>query len=130
MASHAFICGLAGTELSTDEGAFLRDAHPWGVILFKRNADNPEQVKRLCRDVREALQRENAPVLIDQEGGRVQRIGPPHFRAYPLEASTAGSTRKPACRSRGGLSRGELIALDLHAFGISVDCLPVLDIAT
>ena len=131
MLSRAFICGLAGTELSTEEGAFLRDAHPWGVILFKRNADNPEQVKRLCRDVREALQRENAPILIDQEGGRVQRIGPPHFRAYP-SGSVYGRIyqKNPLAGVEAAYLGAKLIALDLHAFGISVDCLPVLDIAT
>ena len=86
MASRAFICGLQGTELSGDERAFLQDARPWGVILFKRNIDNPIQIRRLCAAAREALGREDAPVLIDQEGGRVQRIGPPHLRAYPAGA--------------------------------------------
>jgi beta-N-acetylhexosaminidase len=130
VASRAFICGLAGTELSTEEGAFLRDARPWGVILFKRNADNPEQVKRLCRDVRAALDREDAPILIDQEGGRVQRIGPPHFRAYPAGRVYGQIYEKsPLAGVEAAFLGAKLIALDLHALGISVDCLPVLDMA-
>ena len=130
VASRAFICGLAGTELSTEEGAFLRDARPWGVILFKRNADNPEQVKRLCRDVREALEREDAPILIDQEGGRVQRIGPPHFRAYPAGRVYGQIYEKnPLAGVEAAFLGAKLIALDLHALGISVNCLPVLDMA-
>ncbi len=103
MASRAFICGLSGTALSEDEAAFLREARPWGVILFARNVENPQQIGALCAAVREALGREDAPVLIDQEGGRVQRIRPPHFRAYPAAPSTAGSTggiRFPASRPR------------------------------
>ena len=130
MAPHAFICGLAGPELLTDERAFLRDSRPWGVILFKRNTENPEQVRRLCDAVREALERENAPILIDQEGGRVQRIGPPHFRAYPA-ASVYGRiyAKNPLAGVEAAFLGAKLIALDLHGMGVSVDCMPVLDIA-
>jgi beta-N-acetylhexosaminidase len=130
VAPRAFICGLAGLELSTEEGAFLRDSRPWGVILFKRNTDNPDQVKRLCHDVREALQHEDAPILIDQEGGRVQRIGPPHFRAYPAGRVYGDVYQSnPLAGVEAAFLGAKLIALDLHALGISVDCLPVLDIA-
>lgn len=129
MASHAFICGLAGTELSNDETAFLRDARPWGVILFKRNADNPEQMRRLCRGVREALDREDAPVLIDQEGGRVQRVGPPHLRAYPAGAVYGQLYQRNSLAGVEAAFLGaKLIALDLHELGVSVNCVPVLDI--
>lgn len=129
MAPHAFICGLAGTELSDDESAFLRDAHPWGVILFKRNAEGLRQVERLCRAVREALQREDAPILIDQEGGRVQRIGPPRFRAYPPGAVYGELYRKNSLLGVEAAFLGaKLMALDLGAVGISVNCVPVLDI--
>src|SRR5262245_46046950 len=84
----AFITGLAGTALTAEERAFLRDADPWGLILFRRNVDNPEQVRALIADACSALGRE-APVLIDQEGGRVQRLGPPHWRRYPPGAEYA-----------------------------------------
>lgn len=130
MASRAFICGLAGPELLTDERAFLRDSRPWGVILFKRNTENPEQVRRLCAGVREALERENAPILIDQEGGRVQRIGPPHVRAYPPAAAYGKLyARNPLAGVEAAFLGAKLIALDLHGMGVSVDCMPVLDIA-
>ena len=129
MAPHAFICGLAGTELSNDESAFLRDARPWGVILFKRNAESPAQVERLCRSVRALLQREDAPILIDQEGGRVQRIGPPHFRAYPPGAAYGQLYRKNSMLGVEAAFLGaKLMALDLGALGISVSCIPVLDV--
>ena len=82
----AFITGLAGIELSDRERAFLRDAQPWGFILFNRNIAGPEQLRRLIEEVRVTLGRE-APVLIDQEGGRVQRLGPPHWPTYPPGAA-------------------------------------------
>jgi beta-N-acetylhexosaminidase len=129
VAPRAFICGLSGTALSEEESAFLRDAAPWGVILFTRNADNPDQIRRLCSSVREALGREDAPILIDQEGGRVQRIGPPHLRAYPAGARYG---EMYLFNSLAGVEAAflgaKLIALDLHALGITVDCIPVLDI--
>jgi len=129
VASRAFICGLAGTELSNEEAPFLRDARPWGVILFKRNLDSPEQVRRLCRSVREALGRQDAPILVDQEGGRVQRIGPPQLRAYPAGALYGEVYRQNSLAGVEAAFLGaKLIALDLHALGISVNCLPVLDI--
>jgi beta-N-acetylhexosaminidase len=125
----AFICGLSGTKLSEEEGAFLREARPWGVILFSRNTDNPEQIKRLCGAVRGALEREDAPVLIDQEGGRVQRFGPPHLRAYPAGARYGEIyLRNSLAGVEAAYLGAKLIALDLHALGITVNCLPVLDI--
>ncbi len=129
MTPRAFISGLSGTELSEEEAAFLREARPWGVILFARNMNEPDQVRRLCRAAREALEREDAPVLVDQEGGRVQRFGPPHLRAYPpgarygeiyLHNSLAGV--------EAAYLGARLIALDLHALGITINCVPVLDI--
>src|SRR5215510_7849750 len=83
MAASAFITGLAGLAISADERAFLREASPWGLILFKRNVDTPAQVAALVNDFRDILGRADAPVLIDQEGGRVQRLGPPHWPVYP-----------------------------------------------
>jgi len=124
----AFISGLTGTELSEDERAFLRDAQPWGLILFKRNVENPEQIRRLCHAGREALGRD-APVLIDQEGGRVQRIGPPLARAYPAGAAYGHLYRKnPLLGVEAAHLGARLMALDLIALGIDVDCVPVLDI--
>jgi beta-N-acetylhexosaminidase len=127
--ARAFICGLSGTRLSEEERRFLREARPWGLILFKRNTDNPDQVRRLCRDAREALGSEGAPILIDQEGGRVQRFGPPHIRAYPPGSVYGEIYRKsPLAGVEAAYLGSKLIALDLHALGITVDCLPVLDV--
>ena len=129
MAPRAFICGLKGTELSEEEVSFLRDASPWGVVLFARNFDNPEQMRRLCRTVRETLGRDNAPILIDQEGGRVQRIGPPHVRAYPAGAIYGRLYEaNPLLGVEAARLGAKLIALDLLALGINVDCVPVLDV--
>src|SRR5579864_8550640 len=82
----AFITGLAGPELTAEERHFLKEANPWGLILFKRNVTEPDAVRRLVEESRAALGR-NAPVLIDQEGGRVQRLGPPHWPFYPPGAA-------------------------------------------
>src|SRR5919206_3457034 len=83
MTTRAFIAGCSGLELTPDEAAFFRDARPWGFILFKRNVDAPGQVRALCDALRECVGRADAPILIDQEGGRVQRLGPPHWPKYP-----------------------------------------------
>ena len=82
----AFISGFAGTKLSSAERAFLREVQPWGVILFRRNIAMPEAVRALLDDVRATLGR-SAPVLIDQEGGRVQRLTPPRWPSYPPGAA-------------------------------------------
>jgi beta-N-acetylhexosaminidase len=79
----ALITDVTGLSLTPQEHAFLRDADPWGFILFKRNIGTPEQVRALVESMREAVGRHDAPVLIDQEGGRVQRLGPPHWPGYP-----------------------------------------------
>lgn len=125
--SHAFIAGLAGPTLSVEERAFLRDAEPWGLILFKRNIESPEQVQRLVCAAREVIG--NAPVLVDQEGGRVQRLGPPHWPAYPPGA-TYGRLydADPACGIEAAGLGARLIAADLHPLGIDVDCLPLADV--
>src|SRR5262249_61389678 len=79
----ACILGCAGPKLSDVERGFFREARPWGFILFKRNVETPGQVRALVEALRAAADNENAVVLIDQEGGRVQRLGPPHWPAYP-----------------------------------------------
>jgi beta-N-acetylhexosaminidase len=127
--SRAFICGLRGTELGNDEGDALRSLRPWGVILFKRNVESLGQLRRLCDAVRESLGRGDAPILIDQEGGRVQRIGPPHLRSYPPGAAYGRLySAHPALGIEAARLAARLIADDLTDIGISVDCLPILDV--
>ncbi len=81
--TRAVIFGCAGPDLSADERAFFRDADPLGFILFARNVDTPERTRRLVDDLRSSVARADAPVLIDQEGGRVARLRPPHWRKAP-----------------------------------------------
>ena len=83
MAIGAFICGCRGLEFTPDEIAFVRESDPWGFILFKRNIDSADQVRALTGHFRKLVGRDDAPVLVDQEGGRVQRLGPPHWPGYP-----------------------------------------------
>src|SRR5690348_11958548 len=129
MTARAFIAGCSGVELTRDERAFFRDAEPWGFILFKRNIDNPEQVRALTASLREAVGRGEAPVLVDQEGGRVQRMGPPHWRRYPPgRAYGAIFADDPEKAREMARLAGRLIAHDLCSVGIDVDCLPVLDV--
>ena len=122
----AFICGLKGGTLEETERAFLREAAPWGVILFRRNIDAPEQVSRLTADIRSALGR-CAPIFVDQEGGRVQRLGPPHWRGYPTAARFELAGADAAQAERLAWLGARLIAYDLRQVGIDADCLPVLD---
>ena len=129
MTSRAFVAGCAGTELSADERAFFRSTDPWGLILFARNCDEPDQIRSLVEDFKACVGRTNAPVLIDQEGGRVQRLKPPIWRAYP-EAGRFGALYRsdPVAARQAVRSCTRLIAHDLTELGITVDCLPVLDI--
>jgi beta-N-acetylhexosaminidase len=124
----AFITGLAGPVLTDEERGFLRDAQPWGLILFKRNVTEAAALRRLIEDARTVLAR-NAPVLIDQEGGRVQRLGPPHWPAYPPGAAY-GSLYERDCNAGLEAARlgARLIAADLLPLGIDVDCLPICDV--
>jgi len=128
MTARAFITGLAGPTISANERAFLREAQPWGLIVFKRNIVNPEQVTALTSSFREIVGRD-APVLVDQEGGRVQRLGPPHWPAYPPGARYGELyDRDPAIGLAAARLAGHLIAADLKAVGIDVDCLPIADV--
>jgi beta-N-acetylhexosaminidase len=122
----AVIFGCAGPTLAAAERDFFRDADPLGFILFQRNCETPSQVRRLMIELRDAVGRGNAPVLIDQEGGRVARLKPPHWPAYPAAAAIAalGGDRAREAAWTGA----RLIADDLAALGITVDCLPVLDV--
>ncbi|MBV8664585.1 MAG: beta-N-acetylhexosaminidase [Hyphomicrobiales bacterium] len=121
----ALICGCAGAALSAEERAFIREAQPWGFILFKRNVVDREQLRALTSAFRDIVGRDDAPVLIDQEGGRVQRMGPPHWEAYPA-AARFESTAAP---ERAAWLAARLTAHDLREVGITVDCAPVLDVA-
>ena len=128
MAVRAFITGLAGLEISANERAFLREAEPWGLIIFRRNIKTPDQLSALVRDFRDFVGRE-APVLVDQEGGRVQRLGPPHWPAYPPGARYGELyDRDPASGLTAARLGAHLIASDLRALGIDTDCLPLADV--
>jgi beta-N-acetylhexosaminidase len=128
MAPRAFITGIAGTELSADERSFLREADPWGLILFKRNISNPKQVADLTSSFRSIVGRQ-APVLVDQEGGRVQRLGPPNWPVYPpAQALDRLYERDVAVALAAARLGGRLLANDLQPLGIDVDCLPCADI--
>lgn len=122
----AFICGVKGFALDDEERAFLRESAPWGAILFRRNVESPEQVARLTSEIRAALGRD-APILVDQEGGRVQRLTTPHWRAYPCAARFETTCDSLDTASRLAWLGARLMAHDLRAVGIDVDCLPVLD---
>jgi beta-N-acetylhexosaminidase len=128
MAPRAFISGLSGLTLTAGERAFLREARPWGLILFKKNIQNKNQATDL---VREALHEVGgqAPVLVDQEGGRVQRLGPPLWPAYPAGAAYGRIyDRDPAAGLAAARLGARLIAADLMELGINVDCLPLADV--
>lgn len=123
------IYGCAGTKLSKTEKSFFRDANPLGFILFGRNIDTPEQVLNLTGDLRECIGREDAPILIDQEGGRVQRIMPPHWRDVPSLGTFAELHQvNPDAGVEAATLNACLIAADLHDLGVDVNCLPVLDV--
>jgi beta-N-acetylhexosaminidase len=128
MASRAFISGLSGVALTPDERAFLRETQPWGLILFKRNIDNPTQVSDLTQEFRSEIGWD-APILVDQEGGRVQRLGPPHWPVYPPGAAYGAIYAQDQQLGREAARLGaRLIAADLRAIGIDVDCLPLADV--
>jgi beta-N-acetylhexosaminidase len=125
----AFITGVSGTELTADEREFIASERPWGFILFKRNIGTPAQVASLVRQLREAVAAVDAPVLIDQEGGRVQRLGPPHWPAYPPGAAFGRLYDvDPALGLAAARLSARLIADDLLPLGVTVDCLPLADV--
>jgi beta-N-acetylhexosaminidase len=124
----AFVCGCLSTRLSAEEVGFVREAKPWGLILFKRNVESREQLRALTSEFRAAVGRDDAPVLIDQEGGRVQRLAPPLWAAYPaaarFDAELGGERAVEAARLTM-----RLIAHDLREVGVTIDCAPDLDVA-
>lgn len=127
MAARACIFGCLGPHLTPDESAFFRDADPWGFIIFARNIETPDQVRALTSELRESVGRD-APILIDQEGGRVARFRAPHWREWDPAldfAQTYGSNSQQAM-----YLRGRMIADDLRSVGVDVNCTPMLDVAT
>jgi len=125
----AIIFGCAGLVLEEEERDFFRSVDPFGFILFARNCETPDQVACLVEDLRAAVQRRDAPVLIDQEGGRVARLRAPHWRHPPAQgriAELARNSREKA--TRAAFLNARLIGRELAALGITIDCLPVLDI--
>ncbi|MBK5947563.1 beta-hexosaminidase [Rhodobacter veldkampii DSM 11550] len=126
MAAGATILGCAGAVLTPDETAFFRAADPWGFILFARNVETPDQLRRLTGDLRAGVGRA-APILIDQEGGRVARLRPPHWRDWlpPLDQVARAGAAAP----RSLWLRARLMAAELRAVGIDANCAPCADIA-
>lgn len=129
MGIKAFICGVSGLQLTTDERDFLRAEQPWGFILFKRNVRERAQVAALIAQLRAAVGRPEAPVLIDQEGGRVQRLQPPEWPAYPRGAIFGRLYERSKEQGlRAAWLSARLIAADLSELGVTVDCLPLADV--
>jgi beta-N-acetylhexosaminidase len=126
----AAIVGVAGLVLGDAERALLRESAPWGFILFARNCADPDQVRALVGELRATVGRPDAPVLIDQEGGRVARLCPPHWPARP-PARRLGqlAERDRAAGIEAAWLQGRLIAAELTPLGINVACAPVLDLA-
>ena len=125
----AVIFGCAGPALSPEERRFFSDADPLGFILFARNCRDPDQLAGLVTALRASVERSDAPVLIDQEGGRVARLGPPHWRAAPAAGRFAALWRTdPDAARTAARANARLMAAELAAVGITVDCAPVLDV--
>src|SRR5665213_3717535 len=129
VAVKAFISGCAGPQLSAEEKGFFAGEQPFALILFKRNCREPAEIRDLTAAFRAATGRPDAPVFIDQEGGRVQRLQPPYWPAYPA-GRTLGELAEMDMEAgrRAAWLHGRLIAADLVDLGIDVDCIPVLDV--
>ncbi len=130
MAERPLILGCRGPTLSDWERAFFADADPHGFILFKRNCETPDQVATLTADLLDCVGRPDAPVLVDQEGGRVQRLGPPHWRPMPAAAKFGRLAARDAAAGREAVAlNARLLGDELAACGITADCAPVLDLS-
>lgn len=127
--ARACILGVMGQRLDADERAFLREARPFGVIVFGRNVSDSDQLRALCGDIREALDDAGAPIFVDQEGGRVQRLRPPVAPRRPaLGRIGALYHRDGAAGLRASYLHHRLLADDLKSHGINADCAPCLDV--
>jgi beta-N-acetylhexosaminidase len=125
----AFITGLAGEAMSAEEWRFLQEARPCGLILFKRNCQSPEQVRALINGFKDAIGSDDLLILIDQEGGRVQRLQPPHWRQLPPAANFGLLYREdPALALNAARAVAQVTAMDLRALGLNTNCAPVLDL--
>lgn len=125
----AVIFGFAGEALSAAERTLFAEVEPLGFILFSRNCSSPDQVRALCRALREITGRPDTPILIDQEGGRVQRLKPPHWRAAPPMLRFADLCDKDeGAAIEAAWLNGRLLARELREIGITVNCAPVLDV--
>src|SRR4051812_16329766 len=125
----AAIYGLEGLELKADEHAFFRDADPAGFILFKRNCENQDQLLRLTDSLRYLTGRPDLPILIDQEGGRVARMKPPEWPAFPAAENFARLYQAaPSSAIEATRSNARALALMLRSVGVNVDALPLLDV--
>ena len=125
----AAIYGLAGFALTADEAAFFREARPAGYILFRRNCDTRDQMKRLTDSLRDLEGHEGVPILIDQEGGRVARMRPPEWPAFPsAEAFDQLYRLAPSSAIEAARVNARALGLMLHEVGVTVDCLPLLDV--
>lgn len=123
------IFGCKGLTLSAEERAFFEEVQPWGFILFGRNVDTPEQVAQLVSDLKSCVEHDDVAVLIDQEGGRVRRLRPPHWAEYHSGEVIGGHFQaNPEVGKRIAWLQSRLMAIDLVKLGINVDCLPVLDV--
>ncbi len=123
------IFGTSALELTAEERAFFAEADPAGYILFGRNIDNREQLRALTDSIREMHGRDDVLILIDQEGGRVSRMQPPQWLAFPAGAKfDALYDLAPASAIEAARANAEALALDLYEVGINVDCLPLLDV--
>lgn len=123
------VFGLSGLTLTDDERAFFRDSDPAGYILFGRNIENREQLRRLTDELRALDGRTNLPILIDQEGGRVARMKSPEWPLFPSGAAfDALYDRAPASAIEAARLNAMALAIMLAEVGITVDCLPLLDV--
>lgn len=125
--SGATIFGCAGPRLLPEERAFFRDADPFGFIVFARNIEDPDQLRRLTADLREAVGRD-APVLVDQEGGRVQRLRSPYWREWTPPLDTVDGAGTVEAAERIMRLRSSVMAAELAAVGIDANCIPTLDV--
>jgi beta-N-acetylhexosaminidase len=129
MSARALIVGCAGPTLSAAEQEFLARVKPWGLILFKRNIESPAQVSALIQEFRGVVGYREAPVLIDQEGGRVQRLAPPQWPDFPPAARFGDAYGRDRARGMAAARLGaRLIASELSPLGITIDCMPVADL--
>ncbi|HEY7688099.1 MAG TPA: beta-N-acetylhexosaminidase [Dongiaceae bacterium] len=125
----ACIFGCGGVALTDDERRLYRDSNPLGFILFQRNCQTPDQIRALIAEMRRCVGRADAPVLIDQEGGRVQRLKPPVWRKAPAAAVIGDLARRSLSRAiEAARLNARLIAEELASLGFTADCAPVLDL--